>query len=68
QRSTPYHRQSVPEGTIVSPKGPECSQRNQSVPEGTISHIWMLARHTLFTSTRRAIQIHHALMSHARLT
>ncbi|PON51215.1 hypothetical protein PanWU01x14_217760 [Parasponia andersonii] len=33
QRSTPYHHQSVPEGTIVSPKGPECSRRNQSVPK-----------------------------------
>ncbi|PON42210.1 hypothetical protein PanWU01x14_283880, partial [Parasponia andersonii] len=38
----------------------ECSRRNQSVPEGIISHIWALARHTLFTNTRRTIQIYHA--------
>ncbi|PON33505.1 hypothetical protein PanWU01x14_352200 [Parasponia andersonii] len=51
QRSTPYCRQSIPKGTIVPLKGPEYSRRNQSVPEGIISHIWALARHTLFTNT-----------------
>ena len=40
QRSTPYRRQSVPKGTILSPKEPECSRRNQRVSPKEPYHIF----------------------------